>query len=203
MKFEYFDKVLDKHKDQIDKDKYDRYKWLLYYISIVTSNIGGNVSIDSDDITQEEFDKFPVKEQISCATGIIDLVFLNIVCKMDAIFIVSLKMLNNKNLNAEEEISITTYLVINCLGKFLSDNKLDIENYVKLAFNKKFKKTHSGNIELSLPMDMIYAVTDMFTSGVHNYKTSKDIKANLDKIIVAITDTVKERHKSDTQSQIN
>lgn len=203
MKFEYFDKVLDKHKDQMDKDKYDRYKWLLYYISIVTSNIGGNVSIDSDDITPEEFDKFPVKDQISCATGIIDLVFLNIVCKMDAIFIVSLKLLNNKNLNAEEEISITTYLVINCLGKFLSDNKLDIENYVKLAFNKKFKKTHSGSIELSLPMDMIYAVTDMFTSGVHKYKTSKDIKANLDKIIVAITDTVKERHKSDTQSQIN
>ena len=203
MNFEYFDKVLDKHKDQIDKDRYDRYKWLLYYISIVTSNIGGNVSIDSDDITQEEFDKFPVKKQISCATGIIDLVFLNIVCKMDAIFIVSLKLLNNKNLNAEEEISITTYLVINCLGKYLSDNKLDIENYVKLAFNKKFKKTHSGSIELSLPMDMIYAVTDMFTSGVHKYRTTKDIKANLDKIIVSITDAVKERHKSDTQSQIN
>lgn len=203
MNFEYFDKVLDKHKDQMDKDKYDRYKWLLYYISIVTSNIEGNVSIDSNDITPEEFDKFPVKEQISCATGIINLVFLNIVCKMDAIFIVSLKMLNNKNLNAEEEISITTYLVIKCLGKYLSDNKLDIENYVKLAFNEKFKKTHSGNIELSLPMDMIYAVTDMFTSGVHKYRTSKDIKANLDKIIVAITDTVKERHKSDTQSHIN
>lgn len=203
MNFEYFDKVLDKHKDLMDKDKYDRYKWLLYYISIVTSNIGGNVSIDSDDITQEEFDKFPVKDQISYATDIIDLVFLNIVCKMAAIFIVSLKILNNKNLNAEEEISIITYLVINCLGKYLSNNTLDIKNYVRLAFNKKFKKTHSGSTELSLPIDMIYAVTDMFTSGVHKYRTSKDIKANLDKIIVAITDTVKERHKSDTQSHIN
>lgn len=203
MKFEYFDKVLDKHKDQIDKDKYDRYKWLLYYISIVTSNIGGNVSIDSDDITPEEFDKFPVKDQISCVIDITNAVFVNVICKMVVIFRLSFKILGNKRLNDEDVTFIVTYLTIKCLGKYLSDDKLDIESYMRLTFNKKFNKSRSKSEELALPVDMIYAISDMLTSGINSYKTSKDIKANLDKIIVFITDKVRERHKINTQSRIN
>ena len=203
MKFEYFDKVLDKHKDQIDKDKYDRYKWLLYYISIVTSNIEGNVSIDSDDITPEEFDKYPVKDQISCVIDITNAVFVNVICKMVVIFRLSFKILGNKRLNDEDVTFIVTHLTIKCLGKYLSDDKLDIESYMRLTFNKKFNKSRSKSEELALPVDMIYAISDMLTSGINSYKTSKDIKANLVKIIVFITDKVRERHKINTQSRIN
>lgn len=189
--------ILDKYKDYMDQDTYDKYTWIVFFIQTIADMTNTNDIIGHFNIEQDRLNKLPIDKQVAVVIESIKQTFITVVGKMMTIYSISYPLLRDADVPGEDAIFIQWQLMGTCLKRSLTTSDNDMPDYIRTVIRDEFKKNLYDADNLALAVEFTKIVMIMYSTK-HIFSTKNDIdriKNNADDIMTSLVETMKRKNR--------
>lgn len=189
------DKILVKYENYMSKDDYDKYWWVIYCINSLSSPIGVSVIADCSNISRDDFNNLSIDKQLPIVIDAIKRVFIYVMTKVITIHGIAMNiLLKDEGIPRFVLLAMSVETIFACLEKAITDEKIDISEYVTSVVNSEIRK-NLDNLQLKTPRDFNHMMCLMHMTNLFSYTKADDIKNNVDDIITALSNIMKTKHR--------
>lgn len=197
------DRILIKYENHMSKEDYDKYWWVIYCINSLSSPIGVSISAECSNISRDDFNNLSIDKQLPIIIDAIKRVFIYVMTKIITIHGIAMNiLLKDEGIPRFVLLAMSVETIFACLEKAITDEKIDISEYVTSVVNSVIRK-NLDNLQLKTPEDFHHMMCLMHMTNLFSYTKADDIKNNVDDIITALSDIMKTKHKEIISNHYN